>query len=1221
VSARLPADRGVTQLPIGFAPRSLLAAQALDHGGDPQLASGVHLRVLPSEQLGLPLAPLLVYRVSLGQGARDAQLRSDIVWRDSAGQALSAPFSVTPENPVTGHLPASASGICCWIEVLADPELALPLLPLTGPRASEIAARFGLAPGLQVTAVISTPLGDAACACASRPAYQLAASRIERVVLTGRGEVRGVNWVDARTLRLSSADLWRVLALPVPSGARYAGVAHADRQARERVERGAPVREPLYEDVAAIDAAATPAATPSAEAERVLGRTSALAGWLDLLINDLALPPQEITTAAEPLLDPGGTARGSASVHALGSTLAAAMDPGVGRWLGLVELDDELAGAAPGEVVAYVIRGFWGTAKGRPIAPAGPGAARSVTALAARSFGTRQSGSACAAFEGLQPPATLPVPFVRGAFTFRSIDGAALTIGDSLPLGAPDGVPELQSDRAGMLVALPYAVGVVEVLAGALNGGGFAVSAYDAAGVELTSVSSQGQGEQTVTVTAEGIAEVAIQPVGEQIPAAGEQIQPGAQIPPAGEQIQPVGAQIPPAGEQAEGLALVWICVPGTPSLPPAGEGPLWDLVTVACATLGNPPDPPASPSLGTPTAGAWMPAPAPSAIREIDTAVASLAPGALLAFARREGTSIAPLNSTDPAGRPLPLLAAPPAPASAPGQGVLHDRAAPAGAVAYRVAQADWFGRWSAWAEAPADPGTRPPPPRPSLLASYEQAPLGSPSPTGTLTGTVRVRVPYPPIGSLPPGANLLDHLDVTVDGVTTTAPAPAGASPDDVEVTAAGPPLARCEQRTIEVSAQWVDSAGVQSVASEAVEVLCVDPRPPSQVTLPETLGYASRPDVTGAARVTLRWATSPEQQRFRIFYTDERTLQAKLGLIGADGSDPRRARAQAIAGSIGEGMSAPDRAAAYLAAGDFFTREWWDQLTKTPLQASGSTASFEHALPGSLRLLSFYRVLAVSAANVDADFTSSPMAAFAVPNTSPPAKPILRMNLDPVAPPGQARLHVRVPPGAVAARRYRLRRSSTTSAEALHMPISGSGTVAQAPAGVLGQELDVIDLGPTNVTKAPLRSWVKYSWRVEVQGPEEPGGGPPGEWSQASDPVSAMLVPADAPAAPTSLALAGTGAGETTVTWQHPDALLGGSAGAYTCEVYRRTPGGREQLAHELPADAPQSAGGRAPDRTGSFSWTDPGPVAPGTSYRVAIVDPIGRRGAPSNEATVP
>jgi hypothetical protein len=1170
-----------------LSPAALLVAQATDHGADPQLANGIHLRIVPSAELGLPLLPLLVYRMNLGHSATGVQARTDITWRDSRGQFLTMPFTVTPDAPVTGYLPAMASGVCCWIEIDARPELSVSGFRLAG---QAIGAGSGLGlfgPHLQVAALVSNPLGDAVVARASTPAYQLAASRIERVLVSGQGVVTGVRWVDARTLNPPASDLWRVLALPVPSGARYAGIAQAAQRAKERVLRGAPVREPLYEDATAADASATPAATPADDWARVQSRTPPVAAWLDMLLNDLSQTPQELISAPEPLLDDDGIARGTASVYALGSTLAAGLDPSVGRWLGLVELDENPAAvAAPGDVLAYVIRGFWRSEPQRPVIGAGPAAPQPVSERVAARFGTASFASAssnllCVAFGRMKPGITLPVPLVLSGFTFRSAGRGRLRIGTSLPGGT---VPELEGPQAGIVVELPYPVGAVQVLAGALGGEGFTVTAQDAAGQELTSASSAAA-EGVVVVEAQGIAQVTVAPS------------------------EPSG----------KGIALVRICIPGTPAVPP-GRGTLWDLATVACATLGHPSDPPPPPSLGAPVSGDWMPALPPTAIREIDMPVSGLVPGALLAYARREGASVTALNPVDANGLGLPLAAAPPADAIQPGQGTLDDRSAPPEAVAYRAAQADWFGRWSPWAEVAAGAGTRPLPPTPAVTAFYQPASFGDPVPSGTLAGTVRVRVPVPPTAALPAGANLLDHLEVTIDGVLSSVALPGAA--DDAELETSGPALAQCEQRTIEVTAQWVDTAGVASAVSDPVQLLCVDPRPPSQVTLPNTLLYASRPDVTGKSRVTLQWTVTPEQQRFRIFYADERTLQSKLALISADGSDPRQARARQIAAAITDGMNAPDRAAVYRGAADFFTREWWDQLTNTPVEASGASASFEHTLSGSLRLVSFYRVLAVSAANVDAYFTSSAMVAYGVPNTLPPAKPVLTASLDPTAPPGQARVHVRVPPGPVNAARYRLRRSSTTGADALHMPVAGSGSVPAVTPGTVGQDFDVVDTGPTSVSDAPLRNWVRYTWRVEVQGPDEPGGGPPGEWSQASDPVSAMLVPPGAPAAPTSLIAASAGSGEATVTWKHPDALLGGTAGSYMCEVYRQAPGQRERRAPDgiISADAPPSAGGRAPDRTGTFSFTDAGPVATGTSYRVVVVDPIGRRGTPSSQVTV-
>ena len=1170
-----------------LAPRNLLAAQALDSDGDPQLAKGVHLRVMPSADLGLPAAPFLVYRMRLGFGAQDAQLRTDIVWRDSHGTALTEPFSVMPDNPVTGYLPPATGGVCCWIEVLAKPDTGFSQVPLTNAPAlkQEVVKWTRPGSGLQVRAMVATPLGDAPVAAVSRPAYQLSASRIERVVVSGRGTVTGVRWLDAKTLTPSPADLWRVLALPAASGARYAGVAQAKQKAIDRVKRGAPLRQALYEDAAALDAGATPAATPAHEATRLSGRTPTVDAWLDQLINDTSAPQQDLQTAPAPLIDPNSGQSGQVSIYVLGATLAASLDPGIGRWLGFVDVDDGLQGATPGEVVAYVVRGFW-CGNAERLAVPGVGMASHVTSRAAARFGSDDSRFACVGFGSLKGARKLPVPLEIGGLSVRARDGKALRVGDDLPAGAPDGVLELQSNVDGIVVTLPYTVSAVRVTAGSLPRGAFAVIALDEKGDKLAGRKSTGAGLSTVQVAAEGIAQVVVEA----------------------------------ADKGAKGLALVEVCLPAEPTVPGCGKDPLWDLTTVACATIQHPPDHPPPPALDTPVNGPWVPAVPPDALREVDTEVGGLVPGALLAWARRDGLTITSLNPLDPDGNALPVAVAPTPSSSAPGEGELHDNTAPPQAVEYRAAQADWFGRWSGWAEVTAAAGVRPLPPRPVVTAFYTPATYGTPVPSGTLAGSVLVQVPYPHVESLSPGSRLLDHLLVTVDGVTSTLPAPTGTPPDDVAVTVAGPALVRCERRTIAITARWVDTAGVQSVESESFGLLCLDPRPPDHVTLPNTLQYSSRPDVSGKARVMLSWATSSGQTRFRIFYTDETMLQAKLGTVAADTGDPRRAQAQAILASLTDGMSAPDRAAVFRAQSTFFTREWWDQLNDKPVEASGPTASFEHELSGALRVLSFYRVVAISQSNVEVDFPDSPMAAFGIPNSQPPSKPVLRANLDPDAPAGQARLHVRVPPGSLPAAGYRLRRSSTTSADPLHMAVAVTGTVDAPASGSAGQDFDVIDLGPTAVSDAPLRYWVRYTWRVEVQGSAEPGGGPPGDWSQASDPATTMLVPPDAPLAATNVVASSAGSSAVALSWQHPDALLGGSAGHYSLEVFRTLPGEHGKLAFSILADAPQADGGRAPDRTGSFTWTDPGPVPAGTTYQVVVIDPIGRRSAPSAAATV-
>ncbi len=48
---------------MDIAPLWSFNAQAIDAAGDPHLAPGVHLRLIPSQRLGLPVMPFFVYRL------------------------------------------------------------------------------------------------------------------------------------------------------------------------------------------------------------------------------------------------------------------------------------------------------------------------------------------------------------------------------------------------------------------------------------------------------------------------------------------------------------------------------------------------------------------------------------------------------------------------------------------------------------------------------------------------------------------------------------------------------------------------------------------------------------------------------------------------------------------------------------------------------------------------------------------------------------------------------------------------------------------------------------------------------------------------------------------------------------------------------------------------------------------------------------------------------
>ena len=102
-----------------FAPFWALSAAALDSGGDPHLQPGVHLRVLPSLALGLPVAPLLVDRFVVRSPRRLAA--TDVLWTAAAGEPLTVPFDLGPASPATAWLAADPGNPVLYAEVLVEP--------------------------------------------------------------------------------------------------------------------------------------------------------------------------------------------------------------------------------------------------------------------------------------------------------------------------------------------------------------------------------------------------------------------------------------------------------------------------------------------------------------------------------------------------------------------------------------------------------------------------------------------------------------------------------------------------------------------------------------------------------------------------------------------------------------------------------------------------------------------------------------------------------------------------------------------------------------------------------------------------------------------------------------------------------------------------------------------------------------------------------------------
>lgn len=654
--------------------------------------------------------------------------------------------------------------------------------------------------------------------------------------------------------------------------------------------------------------------------------------------------------------------------------------------------------------------------------------------------------------------------------------------------------------------------------------------------------------------------------------------------------------------------------------LPPGRDGEFVDLWTVAATVVGREAAPMSRPAVGPAVDLGWVPVVPPDARRHVAIPLSHLLPGASIALAR-ETPDIVGLNSRlvdiyhdDGPDRAVPIvpgvLAETDAPAaSGPGQGEVHDPNTPEYATDYRVAQSDWFGRWSPWAETSVGDGVRPPVPVPVIEAVYvDPATPGSP-------GTLHIRCFQVHDDDLPAGAFELDEVRVEafVGGATPATgsasavrgPAPSGTDAAPLVVSFTVPALAPAEKRLLTATARWWDVGGRGSEPCPPAQAQAVDPRAPAPLVLPNTLEYAARPDALGRSRVRVAWPAAANTG-YRIYLSDETTLRQRLATLVAAG----RPGAAAAQSALGAATTAPDRAAVFRMNAGLFDKTCFELLTRSPILASvPGPLTFDHEVSGSLRVLLFFKVVPVSVLATapvlqlggEASFEASTLLPRGIPNGASPPVPLLSIEPDP-ADPARVRLKVSVPAGQTAPAALRLRRSRVSGADALAMPVVLTATPAAWPA-VVGDDGSMP--WDSSLRFAP---WSTYTWRAEVQGPPEPGSTPPlpGLWSGASAPVSWKVVPP--PPAGVNPGSATPSATGMRIRFTSPDALDGGGEGAYVLDVYRVTPPG---------SGVPSGAVGSYPAATrrqpdGSYLVEDTTPGIPaGTSYLVEVCDPLGRR----------
>ena len=542
-------------------------------------------------------------------------------------------------------------------------------------------------------------------------------------------------------------------------------------------------------------------------------------------------------------------------------------------------------------------------------------------------------------------------------------------------------------------------------------------------------------------------------------------------------------------------------------------------------------------------------------------------------------------------------------------------------------VAQMDRFGRFSEWSNRLGDKGPRPLPPRPVLRGTYQQPDMT----TGSHKGTVSLTIPLPEEASLAPGAYPLSQarLSATLDGVNFVLPTvnlpvadavsihPDASPPADDErlglrLQFDGPELVALEEKTLTVTAVWIDDQAQVSEVSEPAKMRMLDPYPPAQTSIPDSLLYSARPDATAKAWVERRWAAGNSKISYAVYYGDENRMREHLRDLG---TGPATTLLQSL-----ESEDDPAVRAGLLRTNDamfpgYLFERLKDVLDDEP-DANGMIG-FRHALSGSLRILSGYKVAAeVTATSSGPDLSTLDTVYYAVPNSDPPAQPVItaKQTDDDLLVDLTVKLRVGVTQGET----VRIRRTRSGVVDPIRNPIIGTAIMGEMDAVTGLQTATFSDNGSALIaTSARFQPFIKYAWIAEVQGAPEPGsaatsdGAVAGLWSPVSEAVHMAVVPENAPDAPLFMGQSGIVLADmhqgVSLQFSYAIDLTPTSLGGWTVVVDRRLPDQTVQRIAEETAPA-----GTIFDIAGDPD--DPAALLPsGTVFRVMIIDPIGRESA--------
>ncbi|MGV9531466.1 hypothetical protein ACWDRM_30250 [Streptomyces cellulosae] len=301
-----------------IAPPALFRASALAVRDTTWLAEGFHLRVRVSPWIGFPLHPFAAWRLSLGETER-----MRIEWRDADGHRLSAPFHLEDANgQAEGFLfGAPADDPYIWAEVLVPDDRGLRVDLLDANRTA----------GGGNNRVLATRTAEP---------YRFGHAPVVRLRATGRGtigETIGIRQSYVYLSELGDPDL--IFGLPIKLRDYWYAhdpSIHPQDAARKRVYLGVPPRLSPPDELGPDTLAG--GTDPTAEAERIMERIGPdfVDPWLTSGWGDPATAPAVAAFSDILTLADGQTGRATAPVTP--SLLTMAVDPQIGRYLGLATL-------------------------------------------------------------------------------------------------------------------------------------------------------------------------------------------------------------------------------------------------------------------------------------------------------------------------------------------------------------------------------------------------------------------------------------------------------------------------------------------------------------------------------------------------------------------------------------------------------------------------------------------------------------------------------------------------------------------------------------------------------------------------------------------------------------------------------------------------------------------------------------------------------------------